>query len=110
MENYECQCSCGTIKFTVPHRPKEIVNCHCSTCASLHKKQFVSFARYSKLDFQLNFSKLVPFESSNRAKRYKCNNCNSWVCMIYNNSDNIWVVADCFTFSCIDIETYDIYR
>lgn len=110
MEKYHCQCSCKDVNFIVPELPKDIANCHCTICKNLNNKQFISFARYNKNDIQLDFTKFAIFESSNRAKRYKCNNCNDWICMIYNNSDNIWIVADRFMFTCKDIETYDIYR
>ena len=110
MEDLQCQCSCKNIKFSVPYRPNEIAQCYCTICRRLHRKIFVSFAKYDKKQISLDFNKMKFIKSSTRAIRYKCSNCNDWICMIYNDSDNIWLEVDRFLFSCIDIETYSIYE
>lgn len=79
-------------------------------CRLLHKKEFAAFAKYNRKGIQLDFNKMKSFESSVHAKRYQCNDCNNWICMIYNNSDNIWLVVDHFLFPYNDMETYDIYK
>ena len=106
----KCQCSCGKIKFTIPHKPKEIARCYCSICRSLHSKEFASFTKFLKQDIVLDINKMKQIESSTCAKRYKCSDCNDWICMIYNNSDNIWIVIENFLFPLDEIKTYDIYR
>lgn len=110
MENYKCQCSCSKIIFYIPQKPKEIAQCHCTTCKKLHQGKFASFSKYNKKSVILDFANMSFIESSERAKRYRCNDCNDWICMIYNNSDNIWIETDRFAFSCSDIEKYNIYR
>lgn len=109
MDNYCCQCSCKNIEFFVPKKPKEIARCYCTICQSLHKKKFISFSKYKKKDILIDFDLMVQIKSTNHAVRYKCSVCGDWICMIYNGSDNIWLVIDRFIFDCSDVTTYDIY-
>ena len=108
MGDLQCECSCKQIKFSVPYRPKDIAQCYCTLCKYLHQKPFVDFAKYEKDQISLDFNKMRSVKSSPRAVRYRCNTCNDWIGMVYNDSDNIWVVCDNFLFSCHDIETYSI--
>ena len=103
-------CSCQNIKFVVDTKPKDIAHCYCSICQNLHKKKYCGFAKYNFQYVKFDVSKLIEVKFSNRASRYKCSICGDYICMIYKNSDNIWLVIDLFKFDVQSIETYDIYN
>ena len=53
---------------------------------------------FSKTIFKQINNHLIEFKSSNRASRYYCAHCKDWICMIYKQSANIWLVCNIFDF------------
>lgn len=108
-----CKCSCGDITFIVPHEPEEIARCFCSICSKYSKSSFVCFAKYQKNDINTimsNMSNMSIIRSSKRAIRGFCSVCKDNIFMIYNDSNNIWINTNTFTFSYEHIDTYDIFN
>lgn len=104
------ECGCGYVKYKLPYKPKEIANCHCTICQTLHDQLYVSFAKYDAEDVNftgVNF--IVNISSSERASRGYCSNCDTLLYMHYNFSDNIWMNAYTFNFNTDRIKHYDIY-
>ena len=102
------KCECSNIKYVLPFLPKEIANCHCTICQSLHQKPYVSFAKYhiNEVTFE---GQLMAIPSSERANRIYCQKCHSLIYMHYAQSENIWISTDTFMFGTNTIEKYDIY-
>ena len=108
--SYNGECLCSKIKYTVPHKPTEIANCHCTICQKLHKKPFVSFAKYNVKEVIIaNKESLNCVRSSDRASRYYCYECNTYLFMYYDNSENVWMNTDTFKFTTSPVNHYDIY-
>jgi hypothetical protein len=104
------QCQCGEVQYTVPYLPKEIANCHCTICQRLHKRPFVSFAKYNVCDIMIEGGgNIRSINSSERALRGYCQICNTILFMYYNDSENIWMNADTFNFDTSSIDHYNIY-
>jgi hypothetical protein len=110
MNDNICGCICGNVTFTIPWRPVEIAKCYCSICRSIHGTEFVGFTKYSRNSIKLDFDKIVAYRSSKYAMRYRCCICEDWICMLYDNSDNIWIVVDRIPVPYFDAKTYDIYQ
>jgi hypothetical protein len=97
--------------FIVPHKPLEVARCFCSICKRLSHKDFESFAKYDKAILaQLCDKSVLKYRSSNHAVRGFCKTCFSALYMLYDNSPNVWLVADTFNFNWSQAQTYDIYR
>ena len=67
---YNGKCQCERVTYTIPNKPKEIANCHCTICQKLHKTPFVSFAKYDINDIKFTDKKnLTVIKSSEHATR-----------------------------------------
>mgnify|MGYP003385801410 CR=1 FL=1 len=100
-------CKCNLIKLDT-NKPHEIARCHCSICKKIHSKSPMLFAKYKLNTVNNIMDNLTPYTSSCNAKRYFCKKCHTPVCMIYNNSKNVWIYSDIFTFDISQIDQYDI--
>jgi hypothetical protein len=111
MTELNCECSCKQISFNLKYYPKEIAQCYCSICANLSKNKFMAFVKCDiKLLKTINLDKLYIYNSSTRAKRGLCKECNDSIFMQYTDSKNLWINVKTFKFSYDNIETYDIYK
>ena len=100
-------CKCNLIKLDLT-KPTEIARCHCSICKKIHSKSPMLFAKYELTVVNKIMDNLSEYTSSINAKRYFCKNCNTPICMIYNNSTNTWIYSDIFMFDISEIDQYDI--
>ena len=60
-----------------------------------------------------NFSKnkIVKIKNyTTKANRYFCNICSMHFCMIYKDSQNVWISTDVFDFEYKNILQYDIFK
>ena len=104
------KCDCGKVKYKLPRKPREIANCHCTICQTLHHQPYVSFAKYDAEDVNyVGVDHIVNIASSERASRGYCTLCKKLIYMYYNGSDNIWMNADTFNFNTDRIKHYNIY-
>lgn len=120
----EGRCACNQIKFNLVREPVEICKCYCSICKKLSHKEFISFAKYgyNEINFpthknmdllQILSTKSYLFkqiESSHRARRFECSNCENLIFMYYIGSSNIWIAADCISNNLDHINHYDSYK
>ena len=106
----EGSCKCNNVRYIVSYIPKEIANCYCTICQTLHQQPFVRFAKYNINEVQITEKQnLMLVKSSERAQRAFCKNCNTLLFMYYNNSSFVWMVVETFNFDTRSIEHYNIY-
>jgi hypothetical protein len=108
---HKCSCHCGSIQFNLPSQPIEIAKCFCSICHGLYDTEYTPFSKYSLDEIIItNQDKIKTIRSSRCAIRGFCSKCNDPIYMLYDNSPNIWIVANTFQFPWDNIETYNIYQ
>jgi len=69
------------------------------------------FSKYDKsLLKSIDVDKIIIKRSSSRAVRGFCSTCKTPIFMLYDNSNNIWIISDVFKFDFKYIEIYDIFK
>lgn len=83
---YQGSCLCGTVKFSVKNRIKDIVCCHCSLCRKAQGSAFATNANVAKGDFNFisGADNLTHYQSSETQTKSFCKTCGSPI--MSNNS------------------------
>ena len=76
---YQGSCLCGTVKFELSDKIKDIVCCHCSLCRKAQGSAFATNANVSISSFHFisGENNLTAYSSNEHQTKYFCKTCGS---------------------------------
>lgn len=76
---YKGGCLCGTVKFEITGKIRNIVYCHCSRCRKAQGSAFATNGNVNSSEFRIRTgeAELSVYESSPAQTKYFCSHCGS---------------------------------
>ena len=75
-------CFCGAIRYRVGDGEYPTANCHCTMCRRTSGAPFVTWFVVPNAEFRYTRGKVTLLESSDKGKRYFCNQCGTPIACI----------------------------
>lgn len=89
-------CLCGTVRYEIRGRVRDLSNCHCSMCRKAHGASFSTYAHVDPGDFAYlqGEDSVVRFRSSPEVERTFCGRCGSNLTFRFEGMPaSLWVAA-----------------
>jgi len=94
--DYNGQCFCGHVQFTLSAEPRYACHCHCESCQRASGAAFVTWATFPIESFTITKGSLVEHRSSAGVRRGHCAECGTTIAYVNaHRPDDIDIAATC---------------
>ena len=101
-------CACGQVRIEARGEPYRVGVCHCLTCRKAHGAPFNFYAVFPPEAVTVS-GEVIPFASSEKARRYACASCGAQVYSTYGREDEVYVYPGSFDEPGHFAPTYELW-